>query len=304
MEIHLIWHCATLRRMSTSLPFSRETQLSRNLAARVGPMALALRAAGEKDLGCQDKPQDMGPVTNADLKANAMLVQGIQLAFPHDAIIAEESDNRSVDRGAKRCWYLDPIDGTSDFAAGRQSWAIHIGLCVDGVPVFGLVHEPDRGRSTFGIIDPGTHECFAWVEQHGGRRSISPYTAQHPPRAVVSVNHRTTRVDAALARLQITPNFTMSTGSTGVKGAMVARGEAELYVHPSQKTRLWDSCAPQAILEATGGQMTGIDGKPIDYAKGPMHHPSGLLATRGMDHAQVVDKLWPMTQEWIAQGQF
>lgn len=263
-------------------------------------MAMALRDAGEKELGCLDKPGDMGPVTNADLRANEMLVRGIRHAFPQDAIIAEESDNAAVDRTQNRCWYLDPIDGTSDFAAGRSSWAIHIGLCVEGQPSFGLVHEPELGRSTFGIVDLETGTRKLWVEQHGASYSPGPNLVHNPPRAVVSVNHRTAKVDAALAQLQIPPSLTKSTGSTGVKSAIVARGEAELYVHPSQKTRLWDSCAPQAILEAAGGHMTGIDGSPIDYRVGPMHHPAGLLATRGMDHAQVVHKLSPLTQAWLA----
>lgn len=263
-------------------------------------MAIALRSAGASDLGCQNKPEDMGPVTNADLRANAMLVQAISHAFPEDAIVAEESDNQHVDRKAHRCWYLDPIDGTSDFAAGRSSWAIHIGLCIDGQPAFGLVHEPDLGRSTFGLVDRVHHRRRVWVEQYGSTKELPTLAPQthRPPRAVVSVNHRNERVDAALARLHIPPSLTMSIGSTGVKSAMVARGQAELYLHPSQKTRLWDSCAPQAILEAAGGQLTGIDGSAIDYRNGPMHHPAGLLATRGIHHQSVVDTLWPMTRRW------
>lgn len=293
--------CVRLRPVSAR-PFSREIKLSRALVARIGPMAQSLRASSAQELGRQDKPNDMGPVTNADLRANEMLVNAIAQAFPNDAIVAEESDNTKVDRGATRCWYLDPIDGTSDFAAGRSCWAIHIGLCVDGRPVFGLVHEPDLGRSTFGVIDPVTREKRLWCECWGAVQPISsePGQTKLPPRAVVSMNHRNARVDAALARLQIPASLTRGIGSTGVKGAIVARGEAELYVHPSQKTRLWDSCAPQAILEAGGGHMTGIDGSPIDYRNGPMHHPAGLLATRGMDHTKVVEKLWPMTQAWIA----
>lgn len=279
---------------------TQEIKLSRALAARIGPMAISLRSGGASDLGCQNKPDDMGPVTNADLRANDMLVSAISRAFPNDAIVAEESDNHKVNRQAHRCWYLDPIDGTSDFAAGRASWAIHIGLCIDGQPCFGLVHEPDLGRSTFGLIDPTTKQGRIWVEQFGSTQSLPSAATKSsaPPRAVVSVNHRNARVDAALSRLHIPPSLTKSVGSTGVKSSMVARGEAELYLHPSQKTRLWDSCAPQAILEAAGGHLTGIDGSRIDYQRGPMYHPAGLLATRGINHAQVVETLWPMTRRW------
>lgn len=279
----------------------REIQLARELATKIGPMAQALRAGSERELGKQDKGGDLGPVTNADLQANALLVRHIGEAFPEDSIIAEESDNTQVDRSAHRCWYLDPIDGTSDFAAGRSCWAIHIGLCIDGQPALGLVHEPDEQRSTFGLVDHKGQGKRAWVELKGVEQALLAPSgvSEHPPRAVVSVNHRTALVDKALAQLQIPEERTRGVGSTGVKSAIVARGEAELYVHPSQKTRLWDSCAPQAILEAAGGYMTGIDGARIDYRMGPMHHPTGLLATRGMDHAQVVQTLWPMTREWV-----
>lgn len=279
-----------------------EVNWSRALATRVGAMAKALRSSGKEELACRQKSQDMGPVTEADLRANATLVQWIQHAFPEDSIIAEESDNTRVQRDTYRCWFLDPIDGTSDFAANRQCWAIHIGLCIEGQPCLGLVHEPDLGRSTFGVIDPETQKGFFWWEQHGARSDAlsASATLSHPPRAVASANHRNDWVDAALARIGVLPSLTQSVGSTGVKSAIVARGEAEVYVHPSQKTRLWDSCAPQAILTAAGGCMTGIDGSAIDYRNGPMYHPAGLLATRGLDHQDTVRRLDELCRRWQA----
>lgn len=265
-------------------------------------MAIALRSSGEEELACRQKSQDMGPVTEADLRANAFLIRWIRHAFPEDSIIAEESDNARVQRDVRRCWFLDPIDGTSDFAANRRCWAIHIGLCIEGQPSMGLVHEPDLGRSTFGVIDPQSGTRFFWWEQDGASsEALSPSAkVVHPPRAVASANHRNAKVDAALAQIGVLPSLTQSVGSTGVKSAIVARGEAEVYVHPSQKTRLWDSCAPQAILEAAGGSMTGIDGSPIDYRRGPMHHPAGLLATRGVDHDQAVQRLAELCRRWQA----
>ena len=271
----------------------------RTLAIEAGRIALRIREEPSA-LRTEEKANNEGPVTQADLQANALIVKSISSAFPDDAIVAEENQQQGNYRHATRCWFIDPIDGTSDFAAGRACWAIHIGLCIDGQPTLGLVYEPEAQRANFGIacrVHPR-----AWIELPGQEKRpirIRPLASGADRHAVISASHRTSAVDAALRALQIAPANTRSMGSTGVKSATVARGEANIYVHPSTKTKLWDSCAPQAVLEAAGGRLTGLDGQPIDYKGEHLHHPAGLLATGGISHEQCVEQLASMVKAWL-----
>lgn len=300
--------CYTTEAMATpgpqATPFDREIEICRQLAAQAGQIALEIRSGPADQLGCREKSDDQGPVTEADLRANALIVEGLQAAFSTDMIVAEESPIPADFEKAPRCWFIDPIDGTSDFAAGRDCWAVHIGLCIDGRPALGLVYEPEAQRYNFGVI-AGDLRC-AWFTQANQHHRIKglPQRALGPKvRAVVSASHRNADVDAALAQLSIPPENTQMTGSTGVKSAIVARGEAEVYLSPTTKTKYWDSCAPQALVEAAGGTLSGLDGQPIDYRqRGGLHHPAGLLATAGVEHDEVVQKLAPMVARWLGRA--
>ncbi|PRQ04410.1 adenosine-3'(2'),5'-bisphosphate nucleotidase [Enhygromyxa salina] len=100
--------------------------------------------------------------------------------------------------------------------------------------------------------------------------------------------------------LEITPEQTLRTASTGVKVSMVARGEAEIYAHPTAGTKLWDSAAPQALLHAAGGRLTDMRGDPLVYTGPEVANDRGLLATaRGVDHDALVERLRPLTDEWF-----
>ena len=69
-------------------------------------------------------------------------------------------------------------------------------------------------------------------------------------------------------------------------------GVRDLYVNPWPKTKVWDTCAPQAILERAGGRLTDLFGGPLDY--GELRQPRGLVASNGRVHDEVVAKLAPL----------
>ena len=100
--------------------------------------------------------------------------------------------------------------------------------------------------------------------------------------------------------LGIAVEETLRTASTGVKISMVARGEAELYVHPTIGTKLWDSGPPQTILHAAGGRLTNMRGEGLSYDGPGYTNDLGLLASaRGVNHDAVVDALRPLVDEWF-----
>lgn len=281
--------------------FEHELEIAIDVVRRCGTIALEIQAGGEDTLQTSDKANDQGPVTRADLAVESAIVAALRAAFPNDAILAEESAAASNWRQAKRVWMIDPVDGTKDFANGDPSWAIHVGLTIEGHPTLGVVHEPGHDRMCWGVSHP--HRQYAWCRRrdeaqvealHGLGRSERQW------RLVTSKSHRSERLDALMQLLGITPEQTLRTASTGVKISMVARGEADFYAHPTVGTKLWDSAAPQAILHAAGGRLTDMRGQPLVYTGPDLGNDFGLLATsHGVDHDALVERLRPLVATWF-----
>jgi 3'(2'), 5'-bisphosphate nucleotidase len=281
------------------MPFEDELQFAVELMERCGKVASALQAGGAESLQTTDKADDQGPVTRADTTVETMLVTSLRERFPEDAILAEESAATSDWRSHARVWMIDPIDGTKDFAAGDDNWAIHLCLTIDGVPTLGIVHEPGHNRTCWGI-----ESRRAWCRRdHENRIEALHGLGRASPswRMVTSKSHRSERLDAVMQLLDITPEQTLRVPSTGVKLSMVARGEAQLYVHPTLGTKLWDSAAPQVLLHAAGGRLTDMLGRPLRYSGPGVDNEAGLLATApGVDHDAVVQQLAGLSHEWFS----
>ena len=76
----------------------------------------------------------------------------------------------------------------------------------------------------------------------------------------------------------------LALGSVGLKTAMVAQGARDLYVYPGGQTKIWDTCAPEAILAAAGGRVTDSDGNPLCYTRPELRNQRGVIASNGLVH--------------------
>ncbi len=281
-----------------------ELEVALRLADECGAIALRYQQGGADALQTEEKAHGGGPVTRADKEVDRRLVEALLEAFPGDTILAEESHAESrlppTLRGRRegRCWLIDPVDGTRDFARGEPHWAIHIGLAIEGRPLLGVVAEPAKGRLTWGLVEG--EGAGASCRDAKGERSV---TVASPNRAalrlVSSKSHSSPRTDEIAARLGVPPDRHQRIGSTGVKITMVARGEADVYAHPTAGTKLWDSGAPQAILEAAGGRLTDLAGQPLRYLDEDIGNRRGLLATSAALQAEVADELASMAADWF-----
>jgi 3'-phosphoadenosine 5'-phosphosulfate (PAPS) 3'-phosphatase len=280
---------------------AHELAVALDVVQRCGDLALTMQAGGAASLQTAQKADDQGPVTRADLAVEKLLLEALHEHFPDDAILAEESAGSSNWTSHERVWMIDPIDGTKDFAEGDPSWAIHVALTIDGRPALGIVHEPAHQRLCWGIDYLDLRK--AWCRRNGencvealhGLGGVSPQC-----RLVTSKSHRSERLDAIMERLGITAEQTLRTASTGVKLAMIARGAAEIYAHPTLGTKLWDSAAPQVVLHASGGRLTDMLGKPLVYDTAVVDNRFGLLASHsGTDHDALVERLRPLVEQWF-----
>lgn len=97
--------------------------------------------------GAEDKAgpgKAFDPVTEADRAGEAAMRGLIRRSFPTHGIVGEEFGSQNAD--AEYVWVLDPIDGTRAFIAGLPVWGTLIGLTRDGVPAYGMMHQPFTGE--------------------------------------------------------------------------------------------------------------------------------------------------------------
>jgi 3'(2'), 5'-bisphosphate nucleotidase len=230
------------------------------------------------------------PVTEADHAANRLIVDRLAAAFPSDVILSEEIPDDGARHGAPRVWMVDPIDGTSDFIAGDSGFAVMIGLCIDGRPTVGVVSQPVNGKTYGGELGAG-----AWMDVEGSARiPLVTSTLAAPPgiRLVASKSHRTSRIDAVRRVLQVEDE--MNVGSVGLKIGLVAEAARDLYVYTGGRTKIWDTCGPEAILIAAGGRVTDMDGMPLVYDASDLYNRRGIIASNGPLHDNVLTLLRPL----------
>jgi 3'(2'), 5'-bisphosphate nucleotidase len=87
-------------------------------------------------------------------------------------------------------------------------------------------------------------------------------------------------------------------GSVGLKVGLIAQEVCDLYIHLSPRTKFWDTCAPQIILEESGGRMTDLFGSPFNYNLDDVQNHNGIVATNGVAHEEVLLRLKPLLNEF------
>jgi len=260
---------------------SHELEVSKKAVLEAGRLVMALY---KTDVQVEMKGKN-DPVTAADRASNEALVAALSRAFPDDAILAEESGAGGATALDRRRWCIDPLDGTKEFISQNGEFSVMVGLAIAGRPVLGIVYQPDQDILLEGIVGQG-----AFVTEGGLRRAVRVSGVSDPAamRLVVSRSHRNPIVDAVKETLGITAE--RISGSVGIKIGLLVRQLADLYIHPGRGTKLWDTCGPEAILLAGGGQMTAPDGTLLRYDV-PEPALPGLIASNGTAHDRVVAAL-------------
>jgi len=232
------------------------------------------------------------PVTEADKRANELIVDGIRNAFPKDSIVAEETSDRSGALNEGRVWYIDPLDGTREFIKKNGEFCVMIGLAVDGQAQLGVVYGPVEQVLFVGIADQA-----AWKEFNGARTtlSVSNVTRAEELRLVVSRSHRSALVDDFRTRTGIVHEIRY--GSVGLKVGLLAEGKADVYIETSSLSSAWDACGPEAIVRGAGGHFTDMIAKTLHYGGRDLHNQRGLVATNGACHDFVITNLAPLARQ-------
>jgi 3'(2'), 5'-bisphosphate nucleotidase len=224
-----------------------------------------------------DAPAEI--TTEADLAAEAMVVQRLSAAFPADAVLSEHLPPPSPPVG--RHWVLDPIDGTRGYARRSGEFALLLALVEDGRPVLAGVWEPVPERLTWAVAGGG---CWTRQGWDGEDRRCRVSVVAGRPRVVAMSRSQgeqgSARLLAALRAVRA-----VATWSAGIKLALVARGEADLYLGDYLHPHDWDVCAGHLLVEEAGGRVSDLTGREVRYdGSGTSCGGRGLLASNGLVH--------------------
>ncbi|MCI0433308.1 MAG: 3'(2'),5'-bisphosphate nucleotidase CysQ [Gemmatimonadetes bacterium] len=273
---------------------------TRDARERLAVAGRIAREAGESILRhygrtAHDTKDGGSPVTAADLEANEHIVTAIRKAWPGEAILAEESRDSRERLDADLVWLVDPLDGTREFLARNGEFSVMIGLVVSGVPILGVVYVPVRRLLYRAAAGDG-----AWAEEAGSvRRLRCAAPAPSALRMVGSRSHGDATIEAiraALGVVEVRPS-----GSVGLKCALIAEGECDVYVHPVPYLSEWDTCAPEVILREAGGEVTDCVGERLGYNKAEPSQPHGIIACASEVHAQVLAGIRPLYDAAVAR---
>jgi 3'(2'),5'-bisphosphate nucleotidase len=211
--------------------------------------------------GCATETKlDGSPVTEADRRAEAIILERLRAAYPDIPVLAEEEvDQGRTPEVGLRFFCVDPLDGTKGFVQRNGEFTVNIALVDHNRPVAGVVYAPDSHLLYYGAEGEG---AFRVVED-GSAEPIR--TRARPPRGLTAIgsrNHHAEGTEEKNAHLGIVDY--LPSGSS-LKFCMLAEGSADVYPRYG-RTMEWDTAAGQAVLEAAGGRVMALEGTCEDGA--------------------------------------
>ncbi|MCY7409611.1 MAG: 3'(2'),5'-bisphosphate nucleotidase CysQ [Chitinophagales bacterium] len=218
---------------------------------------------------------DNSPLTQADKKANGIIVNALKELHPEIPIISEETKLLSYDerKGWNTYWLVDPLDGTKEFIKKNGEFTVNIALMSDGQPVLGVVYAPAQNKTWYGVKGEGSFI----LNEDGSKVSLkkgSNWRNLQKLKVVASRSHldeNTLKFVEDLKNEGKEVDF-VSSGSS-LKFCLVAEGKADVYPRFAP-TMEWDTAAGQAVVEIAGGIVLNWNTKErLQYNKENLLNP-------------------------------
>lgn len=256
---------------SQSAEMSAFLGFARHLAALSGEV---IRPYFRADIRV-DLKADLSPVTIADMKAEEVMREAILAEFPDHGVIGEEFG--TTHPNAPYQWVLDPIDGTKSFISGSYLFGTLIALAYHGRPILGVIHQPLMHDF---LVGDGSH---AWLNDRPMRvracDRLEEAILLNTSHWNVFAHQDGPAFEALTRRVLRYRNWGDCHGYY-----LVATGGADIMTDPIMN--LWDMMALVPIIEGAGGRIT-------DWQGGDPIGGSGIVATNGILHDQVIQLLNP-----------
>jgi 3'(2'), 5'-bisphosphate nucleotidase len=241
-----------------------------DIVERAGREILAVYGAG---FDVRTK-RDATPVTEADERAEELILAALAEAAPQFPVVAEESaaEGRVPEIEGTPFFLVDPLDGTKEFVSRNGEFTVNIALVEKSAPLIGAIHAPVL-ELTYWCDGDGA----AWRRRGAGE--AERIRCREPAEGLVVVasrSHRDSKTDDFLQRFKVKEQI--SAGSS-IKFCRVAEGAADLYPRLG-RTMEWDVAAGHAIVNAAGGSVTTVDDAPLTYGKPGFANP--FFVVRGL----------------------
>lgn len=199
-------------------------------------------------------------LTQTDIDIGSFIINQIQKSFPDHNIIDEEAGG--IDKKSDFTWVIDPIDGTSNFAAGVPTFGTIIGLLYKGkaiaggmsLPVFNEFCLAEKGKAAF-----CNGEKITVSTAKDLLSTLVAYNIDSHPQ-----NPEFTRKECSLLEVLVNNIRNLRDSSSVFDSMMVAKGRYGGYL--SQNCKIWDNVGVQIIIEEAGGKFTGFFGEEMDYS--------------------------------------
>lgn len=209
------------------------------------------------------RKMDETPVTRADREAHTILADALARLDPSIPVLSEEGEIPPFEqrRQWRRFWLIDPLDGTREFIDRSGDFCINIALVDQSVPVLGVIYRPLDHTLYWGA--PGAGAAIIDAE---GERPLLPRALTRDDDLVTLTSRRGSRSDAVRHVVdglrQAFPAVHRHILGSALKFCELATGAGHLYPRFGP-TSEWDTAAGQALLEAVGGGLLDLQGRPL-----------------------------------------
>jgi len=234
------------------------------LAEKAGEAILTVYR--DESLWQESSKADNTPVTAADINSSNILVEGLPAIVQCPVVSEEALPSYEARQQWPIYWLVDPMDGTREFLHKTGEFVINIALMLNHQPVFGFIYQPTTQKAWWG--GPG-FGAFS-----GAPHESKPMISGEVTNDLIALGSRRSKWQGEWRDRLALGGYQFETKSVGsaLKFALLAEGLGDLYPRLGP-TCEWDTAAPQAILEVTGGAITQWDGKPLVYGKKDMLNP-------------------------------
>lgn len=246
-----------------------ERERALEVAERAAREAGALTMKGWRAKAEVSKKGRFDLLTEYDLKSERTVRERLQAAFPHHRIVGEENDESGA---GSLVWYVDPIDGTTNFVHGHFFFAVSIALYRDAVGLVGVVHAPALGVTWTAAKGAGARRNGLPCRVSGRTKLDEALCATGFPydRATNPDNNQ-----VELASFLERCRGVRRCGAAAIDLCLVADGTYDIYWEKSLNP--WDMCAGALLVKEAGGRLSGYQGEPADPRTGAIVATNGLL---------------------------
>ena len=222
--------------------------------------------------GIAREKADGSPVTEADEKAEAVILSILHEQAPGIPVIAEEAvANGATPEASDRFFLVDPLDGTKEFVNGTDEFTVNIALIENGVPVSGVVTVPATGTLFSAVVGTGaTRQQFDFATGQPDGPAEAICVRERPQSGVIAMMSRSHGSEETQRMLDALGVSDVMPAGSSLKFCAIAEGRADLYPRLG-RTMEWDTAAAHAVLKAAGGDVYVFDGQqrgaPLTYGK-------------------------------------